>query len=557
LPGFSILFFGGIVYCHPVLKTSAKDKLIANVANADRFRRVWSRTTSLIVVLSGVCGIGLLASRLGGLLPPDWFRGEILCFIPLLAVAAAFFSIRRVTDAESASLIDSAAGTKDLFLSAMQAGRDASGFAGVLVAQAEERAAKLKTSEIVPQDWWPGFRNFATAISLLAIALEWMPQFDPLKMQQARAVLAQRSKQLAESIRLTQLRKAELREKGSAVSGNVEESMQKIASLLRDIKPHEIQDNARRLNEAAQELSELWKKAKSDLPRQMDNVERTAQRFGDPSEAQEMKKMIDSLKKGDATALKQALEKTRKKIEDLSGLPEGAERQKQMEALAKELGKLANQMREQLGDKAANQAMQRALEQLGMAKDKDSAKEAMDAAADSLNLSQAELEKLAENFKDAADLEGALQNLAKAKQLNAQGKLDGGDAEGAKSMEDYKKLYDELMAKNGMGDGAGEQPGQGKAGDKPGIGRGGNVGEPDVLTKTKDEKSKSKMGAGKLLMQWNEEGQGERGAKAGEYLDAVKDVKEGVAEAIRNERIPPGYHGSIQKYFDQLPEKGK
>jgi hypothetical protein len=32
-------------------------------------------------------------------------------------------------------------------------------------------------------------------------------------------------------------------------------------------------------------------------------------------------------------------------------------------------------------------------------------------------------------------------------------------------------------------------------------------------------------------------------------------VKQGVSEAIRNERVPPGYHGAIQKYFDNLPEK--
>jgi hypothetical protein len=31
-------------------------------------------------------------------------------------------------------------------------------------------------------------------------------------------------------------------------------------------------------------------------------------------------------------------------------------------------------------------------------------------------------------------------------------------------------------------------------------------------------------------------------------------VKQSVAEAIRNEQVPPGYHGTIQKYFDKLPE---
>jgi hypothetical protein len=32
-------------------------------------------------------------------------------------------------------------------------------------------------------------------------------------------------------------------------------------------------------------------------------------------------------------------------------------------------------------------------------------------------------------------------------------------------------------------------------------------------------------------------------------------VKQGVAEAIRSEQVPPGYHTTIQKYFDRLGEK--
>ena len=192
-----------------------------------------------------------------------------------------------------------------------------------------------------------------------------------------------------------------------------------------------------------------------------------------------------------------------------------------------------------------------------MAKNKDAAKDALQAAADSLNLTKEELEKLAENFKDANNLEDALKNLAKAKQLNEDGKLDGAGAGDAKTMADYEKLYNDLIAQ-GQGQGDGQGQGQGKAGKNPGLGNGGTVGEdPNALTKTKDEKSKTKMGAGKLLMQWKEEGVGETGQKVEDYQDAVRAVKEGVAEAIRNERIPPGYHGAIQKYFDRLPEKGK
>ena len=104
-----------------------------------------------------------------------------------------------------------------------------------------------------------------------------------------------------------------------------------------------------------------------------------------------------------------------------------------------------------------------------------------------------------------------------------------------------------------MGEGEG---GRGKAGKNPGIGNGGTVGEDDsTKSDFKKGKAKTQLGAGKLLMEWKEEGVGDTGSKAGDYNAAVTAVKQGVAEAIRNERVPPGYHGAIQKYFDALPVK--
>jgi hypothetical protein len=77
--------------------------------------------------------------------------------------------------------------------------------------------------------------------------------------------------------------------------------------------------------------------------------------------------------------------------------------------------------------------------------------------------------------------------------------------------------------------------------------------DPTAKTGLKDEKEKSQIGAGKLLMQWKDEGVGEVGNRSAEYQAAVRAIKDGVAEAIRNEQIPPGYHSAIQKYFDRLP----
>jgi HAMP domain-containing protein len=410
----------------------------------------------------------------------------------------------------------------------------------------------------------PAARNAALALAALTAGVLWLPKLDPFRMDEKRKELAKQEARLAETKKITAIRREELKEKAGALNEQVEQALAQLGKTFKEAKPQERELNAKKLNEEAQDFSELWKKVAAQMPR--DALEQAAQQFGDSQQRQAMKELLDKLRKGDAEALKQAMEKLSKQMEQIARQPDGAEKKQQLEKLAKELGQMANQLREQLGDKALNEALARAAEQLGMAKDKGNSKDALDAANESLNLGKDEAQRLAEMFKDAQNLEDALKNLAAAKQLNQLGKLDGKDAQDAdaQSQQDYQKLYDEAMrrlaeAGDGDGDGDGQgkgKGGRGKAGPNPGIGNGGTLGEDDS-TKSgfKKEKDKIQLGAGKLLMEWKEDGGGETGRKSGDYNEAIRTVRQGVAEAIRNERVPPGYHGAIQKYFDKLPEK--
>ena len=161
-----------------------------------------------------------------------------------------------------------------------------------------------------------------------------------------------------------------------------------------------------------------------------------------------------------------------------------------------------------------------------MAKNGGMSKDTLDAANESLKLCEDELKRLGEMFKDAQNIEDALKNLAAAKQLNDLGKLDGKDAQdaGANSQEDYEKLYDHLMKTHLA---AGDH--LANSGKNLGIGSGGTVGEDDS-TKSgfKKEKAKTQLGAGRLLMEWKEEGVGDTGSKAGDYNAAINAVKQGV-----------------------------
>jgi hypothetical protein len=512
------------------------------------------------LLLAAVVFLALLCARLLALLPSAWFTPVTLAAVPVVAVVVALLLTRRPAAAHVARTVDERAKTKELFLTAALIGQSPGEYRDIVVSQAEERAAELSAARLFPLRWLPGARNVVIALGALVAAMLWLPQLDPFKMQEKREEVTKQQARLAETKRITAIRKEELKEKGSALAEQVDAALAKLDKTLKEAKPQERDLNAKKLNEEAQDFSELWKKVAAQIPK--DALDKAAQQFGDSQQRQTMRELLDKLKKGDAEGLRQAMEKLRQQMQEIAKKPDGAEKKEQLEKLAKELGQMASQLREQLGDKALNEALARAAEQMDLSKLAGLAKDALDAANQSLQLSQEELQRLAEMFKDAQNLEDALKNLAAAKQLNELGRLDGKDAQnaGAGSQQDYQKLYEDLMrrmAESGEGQGQGPgQGGRGKSGPNPGIGQGGTVGEDDTTkTNFQKEKATTRLGAGKLLMEWKEQGVGDTGSKAGDYNDAVRAVKQGVAEAIRNERVPPGYHGAIQKYFDNLPEK--
>ena len=536
------------------MNPSATDRLLRSASARIHTAAFGRRLHIAALVLSAITLAALLCARLLGVLPNAWFTPLTVAAIPVLAFLIALLFLRKPAPSHAARALDERAAGKELFLTASLIAQAPGEYRDIVLSQAEERAAQLNATRLFPLKWQRGTCNIALAFAALIAGVLWLPRLDPFKMDEKRKDLTKQETRLAETKKITAIRKEELKEKGGALNEQVDQALAKLDKTLKEMKPQDRELNAKKLNAEAQDFSELWKKVAAQVPK--DAIEKAAQQFGDTQQRQAMKELLDKLKKGDADGLRKAIEKLSQQMQEIAKKPESAEKKEQLEKLAKELGQMANQLREQLGDKALNEALARAAEQLGMAKKDGMSKDALDAANESLKLSQDELKRLAEMFKDAQNLEDALKNLAAAKQLNDLGKLDGKDAQdaGAKSQEDYQKLYDEAMRRIAeMGGGEG---GHGKAGKNPGIGNGGTVGEDDsTKSDFKKEKAKTQLGAGKLLMEWKEEGVGDTGSKTGDYNDAVRAVKQGVAEAIRNERVPPGYHGAIQKYFDALPVK--
>ena len=363
--------------------------------------------------------MAVVLARLLGLLPNEWFTLRTVVVVPVVALLAALLAARKTGVEQVARAVDARAGSKELFLTAAMIGQSPGGYREIVLAQAEACAERLSAGRLLPLDWARGARNVALAFLALAAAVVWLPRLDPFKAAAKRAVVAEQSARLVETKKLTAERKEELKEKGTALTEQVEQALAKLDKELKLAKPEQKAENAKKLNEETQQVSELWKKVASELPKATsDAMEKAAQQFGEAQERKAVKEMLEQLKQGNADALKKAMEAMKQKTQEIAKQPEGAEKQAQMDALKKELAQMANQLRQQMGDKALNEALSRAMEQMDMAKQKGMNKDAMDAANESLKLSQEEMQHLAEMAKDAHNLEDALKNLQTAKGLN-------------------------------------------------------------------------------------------------------------------------------------------
>ncbi|MEI9896529.1 MAG: hypothetical protein WDN28_22380 [Chthoniobacter sp.] len=175
--------------------------------------------------------------------------------------------------------------------------------------------------------------------------------------------------------------------------------------------------------------------------------------------------------------------------------------------LAHRLSQFAEAMKEIVKSPNVDEALNRALAQVDAAKLNELAQEATEDAMKSLDLSKQELEQLAQSMKDGKSLEEALKNLQMAKKLAAAGQLDGQGGKDGQGEVDYAKLFAEKMAEmNEQGD----QDGNGGPGQGGGLGQGAKRPEDDsVTTGFKSEKSTSMLSEGKMLLEW--EVQGDRG----------------------------------------------
>jgi len=527
------------------MNTAHTQRLLERTGRRLHFVRIGAALHRGWLLAAGVTLLALLAARLLGLLPAALVVQWLWLPAALAAVGALVFA-RKPHPRDTARLVDERTASKDLFLTtALLAGPSAS-YSPIVLAQAEQRAETLDPRRIVPFTWQRAARDILLSAALIAAVALWLPQLDPFKKKAQRDKITRQEQQLQQTKKATALRAEEIKDSDAKENDKVKQALAALEKTFKEAKPQEREANLKRLGEHQKEIGEMWRQAANQ--KRNDAQEQGAQKFGqvNPQQSQQWR---EELKKGETTSIKKEMEAIKSEMQKIAQMPDSAEKRAAQEQLAQRLSQLSEGLQQTASSPQLQAALQRAMEQLDMSKMSQMSKEALEAAQQSMSLSQQELEQLAQSMKDQQNLEDALKNLQMAKQLADQQKLDGSQCQNCNGMSDYESLYKKLCQGNGTGAGTGMGP-------NPGQGAGGKADENDEAeTGFQQQRSPTQLSAGKTLLQWKTQELGPKGERPQEYQEAVKQVKQGVSEAIAAEQVPPGYHGAIQKYFDALPAK--
>jgi hypothetical protein len=549
---------------------SKTEHLLVGVAQRQRIIGLARLAFIAFVVSAGLYTTALLVARLTGLIP-DLFTPATLAIPTLaaLAVAICILGLQRATRPSAiARLVDQKLGTNDLFLTAQAITCSAGVYQELVLSQAAVRATTTDATKILPFTPWRRSAITAAIIGLMAMGVLLLPQLDPFGREAERARVAKREHQLQLAQQAAKARVEALAQAHTDLptSEAVTQQLTKLAATFDQLKKGDTAANNQKLNGEQKELGKALMQAR-DRQQFTADQDQTGdlQRLGtgDLSKAEAMRQ---ELAKGESRAAQEKIDKIKELTEQLAKSSDPAQQQQLRAEIKQKLDQLTDALGKQ--GKQATQALSQAMDQLAQTGNPGTAKAALDALKDSLDLAKAELSSMAQGTRDVDQLKEALQTLQMARKLNELGDLSasgedgqGNKGPGKKSLAEYKKLYAKLMQERGQGQGQDQGPGGGDRRPDPVQADGGTAKENnDTETSFNPERSRSQLTAGQTLMQWKTSGPAEKGVAREDYQRSLSEVRQGVSEALLHEQLPPGYQEAVKKYFDSLDpaaEKGK
>ena len=572
---------------------------LGKMLHSVRRRLAWAAFEDTLRWTAAVaCGVVLLAAP-AAWLRPGWLVPIVSWAVPAAAVLAllmAWVLRKRPTLADAANRADGFAGTKDLFLTAVETeDTEAPAMAGLVRAEAVAQAPRVDPTRAVPlalsgRDLVPA----GVAFALLAAALFLLPKVDPFGAVAAAEEVEQAVEESEQKKEAAEKRVAELKSKKpeAELSPAVSAAVERLKNDLRAAKKAEVKRNRKKITKRQGELGQLWRNLSAEKMRELLSDDGDRRLLGGRA-GEEAKNWKRELKSGSAKSMREAIRKMAAQAAEAARETDPEKRAEKMQALREQARKMENFARREAGNEDLANALQRAGEQLQRAADqmkgggpmseadkREMMKKAAEAAEKLLEQAEMEAESLAQSARDLKEVEKAMAAAQAAKQANEMGQLDGQEATDAESLREFMEVYEEILRESGIepteamegsvaasGEGEGEGEGDGEDGDGDGEGEGTGgqgrgerdefdpgamVEDPNSKTGFKTELSQSHLVAGKTLMSMKSKGEAERGERTTEYDAAVGALREGLDEAIVAEDVPPGYHDRIKGYFDSL-----
>jgi hypothetical protein len=562
---------------------SGPDAVLSRVTSRLRWVRFGRRVSTLILSISAVLGVTILFVRLTGLvsLPldgmvtataglfgietigvADWAGLGILTAILLLAavavsVLAAACWHDRPTRSEAARVIDRHHGTKDLFLTLTLLDGSAGNYQPLVARNAITKSTSIQPAAVVPLPFSRASRKPGIALSVVALLVLAVPQFDPFDEVARADEIKQQRTALEREARKTKLRAEQLSDEEDENSPQVKQAIDELKAALKKMATAAPDANRKLLNQQRKKLGDLHKMADAHKLKQTLNRTTNDQKFGQ-IDSPKVEKWSKELQEGSTDNLKKELESIKKDLEKLSKLdgdnsPEAQEKRSELaQRMQKKLRDIQSFASEKLDDKhPLTAALKRAKQQMKAMQsgDKELAESAQKHLSETMELAKQELQELSQTARDLQELEKAIETARMAQKANENGQADSEMLESAETLDDYREFYQQLMEQ------LGEQRSEGDGTGNRGFGKGGEVPEDDsVKTKFQSEISKSALTAGKVLLSLKTKGQSDSGDARQNYRKSVKAIKQGVGEAIDKEEIPKGYIEGIKKYFQSLDE---
>jgi len=197
------------------------------------------------------------------------------------------------------------------------------------------------------------------------------------------------------------------------------------------------------------ELGEIWRKRSEERLKDAFDRDPQGQRLG-AGVGEKAERWKRRLQRGDPSELKKEVQEIQDKARRVSQLGDSAEKRKLQGELRQQLKDLSEFLSQNASSKSLEAAVNRAIEQLAMAEQKGLSKDAMKGLQESLQLTGAEMDALAQAIRDLQGLEKGLSAAQLAKLANQLKGLDGNATQDLKDMADYEEFYKKLLAQAGQ-----------------------------------------------------------------------------------------------------------